>query len=635
MAEDFNHLFNKYLPSSGNSAGSKSTEFDHLFDKYLTNDKSAVASPAATDEEILREMVPTPENRNLQPVKSINQNTQANRMWATFTNELESAKNQFGEAVTDISQNRPFSGVGKVITGALTGVNALAEPIGEEIKHQVTALTGSKEIGEKAKFFGTGAIGVAGTGKFINAARPSVQAEKRIIETIGIENLPQVIQRLESNPRLSIMDVSPAVSQQAQRLVIQPGSHQNSFIKAIEDRAKGARGVVQELYDDTMGAPVNVVKKIEELKQKARDTGATVINPIVENRGAVDVTSVVNAIDNAIGTGPVERATLKRLKAGKRPDLTASPAQQALWSEREKIRGIWPDKDQMFIDMKGEQGLHEIQKALRVKAQSLIDSSDGLQRELGYKLMKVRNDLVEAGGKDYKEALGKYKDDIDVQNNFKMGQDILKNRPDRIEDRPEFLELHLKTATKDEKEVLREGARVAVDNQIRAARNAALKGEQIPEVEFNRQKLEMLFGKKEVDELSRKLRDERDIAINTTKLIAGSETARRSMANAAVDLPEQRNNTLKAFIAPVAELAVAQSTGVQGAGVLVAGGQIGNYLTHKGRLALARKANQEYINLMLAEGEQRKQLIETLKQYLPQAKPSMLTKIRASLPVGP
>ena len=623
--DNFDHLIRKY-GGGENTSPTVATPYDHLIRKFGSSDTASLE--VKTDEDILHEMTPSVENRNVQPEKqkpSFFSNTDK-RMWATFSNEWSNIANQGSEAIKALQTSRPVDALTNIGSGLLNVVGSPFEAVGEEIKEQAIGLTGNKEFGEKAKFLATAGLPLIRGGQIVNKVRPTNQAIDKLVDAIGPENLPSVIKRLESNPRLSVMDVSPAVTQDAQRLIIQQGKHQNDFIKAVEDRVKGARGAVENLYDEAMGAPIDVVKKIETLKTKARETGSKVINPVVEKTGAVDITNVVKAIDAAIGTGPVERGTLKALKEGTQPSLKPSPTQLRLWSEREKLRGIWPDKDQMFLDMKGKQGLHETQMALRAEAQSLLKSPNPLDHKMGNELMNVRNRLVEAGGKEYKEALGKYADDMSVQEAFQSGQNILKNNPNKIEDRPEFLREWIKKAKPDEIEALREGARVAVDNQIRSARNAALKGETIPEVEFNRLKLEMLFGKKEVDDLARKLNDERDIAKTTTKLVGGSETARRSASNERVDLPERKGTGLAAFVAPAAEIAVAGATGVPGAGLLIGAGQGASYLAHKGKTKLAQKTNEEYTKLLMSEGEARKELIETLKQYLPQPKQSILSR---------
>lgn len=550
-------------------------------------------------------------------------------MWATFKEGMGNASETLGKGVKNIQENRPLTGVGNIAMSGLQAAGAFVEPISKHlIEEPVTALTGSKDIGKKAGFMASVALPLDLGATKINKLRPSSQAVDKLIEAIGEKNLPEVISRLKSNDRLSVIDVSPSAAQDAQALVIQPGAHKNDMTKYIENRQAGSRTAVEKVYDDTMGAPVDVVKKIEELKKRAKETGSREINPIVENSKPVDVTAAVNAIDAAIAKGgPVERKTLKALKEGGDIPLQLSPAQSKLFEIRERVRGDWKDQPQMYLDMKGEQGLHEVQKVLRAEAQGLLDSADPLQRELGNKMMKIRNQLVDAAPPEYRKALGKYAEDMQVQEAFDRGRFLLSNRPTKIEDRPESLREWLKSAKPDEIEAVREGARVAIDNQIRSMRFAAKKGSDIPEVEFNRAKLEMLFGKKEVEQLARKLADEKDIANSTNILLKGSQTASRQASNVRVDLPEHKGSNLAKFAAPVAEIAIAGSTGVQGAGLLVGSGQVASHLLHKGKTKLVGKSNEEYAKLLTAEGPARDELIKILESHLPAVKPSMLNRI--------
>lgn len=538
------------------------------------------------------------------------------------------AKQTVSKGFKQISENQPYSGLGNVGIGLLQAVTSPYFAAGEQIKKGVTELTGSPEIGERVETISTLGLPLARAGKTVVKSLPSNQAFDKLFDAIGDEKvLREGLERLKSNENLSVVDVFPSVKQDAQKLVTMEGKHQTPMIKKIEERAAGARGRVESLYDETMGAPIDVVQKIEQLKKRAKDTGSTVINPVVESRGAVDVTSVVKAIDDAISSsGPVEKATLKALKEGKTPSLPLSDAQSALFNARQRIRGDWSDKDKMFLDMKGEQGLHEVQKNLRAEAQALLDSNDPLQRSLGKKLMDVRNSLVEAGGKEYKEALSKYADDMSVQEAFQSGQNVLRNRPTHIEDRPEYLKKWLKDAKPDEIEAMREGARVAIDNKIRSMRFAAREGENIPQVEFTKEKLKLLFGKEEVEKLARKLADEKDIAQSTSDLIKGSQTAMRLRSNSRTDLPERKGNPLSMMVAPVTEIAIGASTGVPGAGVAIGAGQLGSSLAFKGKTKLAQKANEEYAKLLFSEGEQRAELIKMLEQRL-QSRPTMIQNL--------
>lgn len=641
MTNEFDDLIKEFGSKGKQENTIPSTQFDDLI-KEFSSGKYTIAPVTQSQQEL---GPPRPENfngpTNTEFLNEPRWSRELNKgirnlptnILSSIVEDAKGGASAISKGIRDIAENRPAEGIGNVGMGLLGAVFSPVTGTSKEvIRNPITELTGSKDIGEKAEFLLTLGLPVARTGKAIQSAIPSNAAVEKLVEAIGIDNIPNALKRMKNNERLTFADVSPGARQDAQALVIQQGSHQTSLIDQINKRQSGARGQVERLYDDAMGAPVDVVKKIEELKKNAKDTGANIINPIVENSKPVDITSVVKYIDNAISSsGPVERATLKALKEGKSPSLNLSDAQSALFNVRENIRGDWKDNPQMFLDMKGEQGLHEVQKALRAKAQGLLDSDNPLQRELGGKLMKVRNQLVEAGGKEYKEALGKYADDMSVQEAFQSGQNVLRNRPTHIEDRPESLREYLKNAKPAEIEALREGARVAIDNQIRSARNAALKGEVIPEMEFNKQKLEMLFGKKEVEELARKLRDERDISKTTVDLLHGSQTASRQASNARVDLPEKKQSSILPYLAEGIGLLATQTPGI-GVATAVAGSGI-KHAIFKGKEGLAKKTNSEYANLLFSEGEQRQALMNILEQRTNNSNNlSISQKLNLSLP---
>jgi hypothetical protein len=135
---------------------------------------------------------------------------------------------------------------------------------------------------------------------------------------------------------------------------------------------------------------------------------------------------------------------------------------------------------------------------------------------------------------------------------FSRGLDVLRTRTGAsgLEDRPEFWRRWMSGATDAEKDAARHGARVAVDTQINAVRSAAAKGAAIPEVGFNRDRLEILLGKAETDKLAQVLKDEQRIAETNNKLFANSQTAPRQAANKLTEV-QQVDSGLK-LSAPMA-----------------------------------------------------------------------------------
>lgn len=548
---------------------------------------------------------------------------------------------QISKGMGQLTTNEPASGVGNigmglmgVVASPFTGANQ------ELIQKPITKLTGSHEIGERASLVAP----ILPLGKLASSVVaskvPSNKAMNILVDTIGPENISTVVNELKSNPRLSVYDVSPGVQQMAQKLILTEGSHQNKFAKAVEERTATAKGAVNETVDSTLGVPVNALEKINEMKAAAVKTGKDLIEPHVEKAGTADITKVVNSIDDLIASGgPVERRTLKALKAGEEPPLPLSDAQNKLFQIREKLRGDWADKDQMFLDVKGEQGLHARQKELRADAQSLLDSSVGSERSLGKKLMDIRNqmvDAIDANAPGYKDALHKYRDDMQVQEAFDRGFNILNPNPKKIESRPEFLQDWWTNATKGEKEAMREGARIAFDSTIRGYKAAARKGTDIVQNEFNVENLKTMFGEKETAKMVKELNDERRIADSNVKLLGNSQTAMRLKVNSNIDLPVEKSlNPLGYAIGAIGEVA-STAAGYPGIGAAIMAGNAARDITHLGKVKLARMKNEHLTDLLTATGEARQNLIDALQARIPQAKQSLLQRTRnLALPVLP
>lgn len=560
--------------------------------------------------------------------------------------EFSNSKKLAGQGLNEIGQGVSATGVGNVALGGLGMVVAPFTPLAKGAEDIVNRILPGNPQGKGA---GTGEklllalpINKGGQAAKITAANliPSNRAVNKIIETVGPENLAEGIQRMRDNPRLAPADVFPAVRSMAQGLATEVGPHQTKLLKAVEERGGSAKGAVEQAFNSTMGAPVNVLDKINAMKKDIREVGSKEINPVVEGSQPADITKLITNIDKLIADTPVGAATLKALKAGQIPTMALGPTQERLFQLRNEIRGDWTDKPQMFLDVKGDQGLHRIQKDLRYEAQTLLESQ-GSDKLLGGKLMNVRNQIVEAidaqhKGK-YKEALGKYRDEMHIQDAFDKGQDILKNRPTKYEDNPALWAEWKKNASDKEVKAAQEGARLAIDQQINGMRFAAKKGTDIPEIDFNAQKLKLLFNEKEVKQLFKTLKDEKDIADTNTKIWQGSQTQFREGGQRAIQERPDYQPSLTPFIAPAIEAATLYASGgeIGGLGAAVGGYQLARRQVTKLGQKLDRKTNAEIANLSVATGEAREALMDALSNSLTKGKLTAAQKLQLALPTNP
>lgn len=531
---------------------------------------------------------------------------------------------EIGSGVSDILQNRPATGVGRIGTGALSAVTSpVTGATRELVEKPITELTGSPEIGKRAGFVSGFALPVVKAGAKVSGSMPTQRAFSDLVDIVGRENLPEVVQRLRDNPRLSVMDVSPEARQTGQKLYVTEGMHQGTIEKFAKERGASAKSAVEGAYNETMGQTVDVKKKLEDLQNQARETGKTIINPALQNAKPVDITDALSYIDNKLKPG-----VSSILKPGE--GMTSGDVNKALVIAKKYLT----DGKSVVTD---PQRLHDVQATLRSTASDMLKSSNGTDRQVGKALMDVRNKIVDAidvaspriinaKGEEvgaYREGLSKFRDDKQVAEAFQKGQDIAKTD---LENRPEFFRDWLKGASPQDVQAAKEGVRVAVDQKINGMRFGARQGTDIPEIGFTKDKLEMLFGKDEAGKLFKRLKDEKDIADTNSKLIQNSQTAMRMKANRKVDLPV----ATKADLLP---MAVAGTADVMSSGLPLASGALAAArLGGKGldivKTAAAKQKNAQLAKLLtVTSGPERDKLINQLSAAIQSPKPSMLQRL--------
>lgn len=519
------------------------------------------------------------------------------------------------------SNPQDWSGGGILKTG-VGGLSTVLSPVSGTIKATVqdplTNLTGNPDFGEKAGLLVGGVIPFAKGIKIGKAALPTEKAISTLVDSIGgPQHIPEFIKELGSNPRLSPMDISNPSRQLAQKLVVTEGENQKILTDAVKSRMDSMKGTIKGAIDQTMGAPVDVKVKIDSMKDAAREVGSKVINPVLENTSPVDTSSVIKYIDDKAKPG-----INSVISAGEQ--LPSGPIVDRL----NEIRSYLTDDKTVLTDPKR---LNRIQSSLRSEAENLINSTDGQSRSMGYAIMQLRNKIVdtidEASPKDaagkgtYRPALGSYADEKHIEDAFEKGSQILKNRPTVFDDRPEYWKAWIDAAKPAEVAAAKEGARIAVDSQIRGMRNAiGRKGVEIPEVEFNVDKMRLLFGKKEADGMFKTLTDEKRIADTNNKLIENSQTAMRLKNDTRVKVrdPVTLSEAGKTIIpAAAAEAASTYLTGEPGVmtAVLTAGAiakKVANFAGRKYDLA----NNAELARVLSATGTTKQQVINKLQSRI-------------------
>lgn len=538
---------------------------------------------------------------------------------SSIAEDFQGGKDLASSGISDISQGSVGKGALKTIGGALIAASSpISGAVKELVEKPVTELTGNPDIGGRAGIVASSVIPVSRIADAAKASIPANKALRTLVDTIGPENVGTVAKEMRANPRLTPADLSPATQQTVQKLFVTEGDKTKNYLaQSVQGRLATAKNAVENAMTGAAGQTVDPVQKLAQLKQNIRDVGSKDINPVVASAKPVDLTDTIANIDAK------RRPGVQSIISGGEflPDSAINKALAGI------KRNLTNDK----VMASDPQSLHKVQSVLRSTAENLMKSSSGQDRQMGYAISQVRNDIVNAIDKSsagqYKPALAKYRDEYHIQDAFEHGHDSIISNSRKMQDRPEFFKQWVDSASKPELEAAREGARLAIDTQINGFKHGARRGTDVGQVEFNKDRITALFGKEKTDELFKKLEHERMISDTNTKLVQGSQTAMRMTADSRTALPTKGNAA--GLIPPaVIEGANMLSSGIPGAGAatyaLAKGGMM---LRDKVATSLAKEHNASFAKLALpTEGPKREELIRSLEAFANKQKPSILQR---------
>lgn len=406
------------------------------------------------------------------------------------------------------------------IGGALAGLAGMVSGPFAAGTEQLEKLTGNKEFAEKAMTLVPGIKGA----KVANEVRPSVTAFKDISKVVPDQYLPEALAAAERNPSLSLVDISQTARNRADMIARDPlaPKAQKAVLDFVENR-KGELGKDLQSAVEVLGELPTPYSVVSEIKARAAKTGKEVIEPFVQKAKDADITPVVKEIDDILTKA--DKSGLKR-----------TALHDELAQLRYDLRGERKDRDNMFMEVKGDQGLHWAQAALRQKADDLLHSSVGSERSLGGKLMDYRNKLVDAienANPGYKERLAQFRTDKEVDRAFERGLNIDK-KPSKtsesiLEYSPEALAdwVKAKTTSKDEVATARLGALSWMVQEMEGMRSGKKLMESPRDVVLQK-KIKALFGEEVGQQYIDLMRDTHRKAQSATELgRAGSQTFQR------------------------------------------------------------------------------------------------------------
>lgn len=563
-------------------------------------------------------------------------------------NIARAIKNNAVQGASDVGSGLTSSNFGQAGLGALRAVTSIPAGIGEGVGTGVTSVTGNPDFGGKVGDVVSMATPIipgsnliklptSASGAISSAISnaPSKSALRDLVSDITGDGanpgaIGPLVREMKANPRIGPADLSPSVLSAAQKVFTQEGNEAKNYLADTSSaRVASSKNAVNSAFDTAAGIPVNAVQKLKDLSDAAKKVGDKEIEPAVKNSGSVNITPVVEHIDNILKPGVMQKITGEST-------LPFNETKQAL----SNVKGMIANKKEQLTD---PQALHEFQKALRVQAEARMSSADGAQRQLGHALMNVRNKVVDAineaspknaeGKGTYKPALSNYRDEKHISEAFHDAYNGVLTNSKKLENRPEFTEDWFKGLSEHEKEAAREGLRTRIDSEIGVARNPALAGTSLGKSDFNKSKMTTMLGKEETDNLLQKLEHERSISNTHNKIVEGSQTAMRLASDSRRTLPAASEVGKTILPAAVLEGASMMTSGTPGLGTAAYfGSKIGLAAKDAIKMKLAKEANLAYAKLALpTQGPSRDALIKELENHITAPKQSILRRGASAL----
>lgn len=553
------------------------------------------------------------------------------------------AKTATQEAFGDFQKGNVATAVGNVGMG---GLQVLASPATGPIKKTgklIENVTGNTDFSNKAELIAGAAVPIIPGAKLISKASPTNKALDILVDKVTSngrepQRLAELVQRMKENPRVGPADESPAVLNMAQKLFTTEGDAAKNYLHNTSSvRIASSKDIVNQAFDTAAGLPVNAVNKIKELGAAAKKVGDEQINPAIKGSGAVNITPVINSIDEVLKPGVMSKLTGEST-------LPFPEVKEKLANIKAMIAN---EKEQLT----NPQELHNFQSLLRKEAEARMSSADGAQRQLGYSLMQVRNKIVDAiddaspkgsdGKGTYKPGLNNYRSEKEVGEAFHDAYNGILTNSKKLENRPEFTKDWFEGLTEHEKKAAIEGIRTRIDTEIGIAKNPALAGTSLGKSDFNQKKMEAVLGKEETKKLLDDLDTERKVSNTHNKIIEGSQTEMRRAGEEAIALPNKAEKKgLSKYVIPAVTTAAEIGAGAAGlpqglGGTLGLVASVGGLGAAKGfnaakdaiEMKLAKERNLKLAKYsMPVEGPSRDELIAALEARIPGPKQSIVRR---------
>jgi hypothetical protein len=373
----------------------------------------------------------------------------------------------------------------------------------------------------------------------LDAVKPSTAATNALVKAVGPENVPEAINALRNNPRLTLADVSDPVRLSTQGLMAGGTPDVQGFISnAVRDRAGSRLEAANTAYTEAMGPAPDVTQMVAGLKQRAAQAADD------------HAKSTESALDRVMGpsTDPYQvlQDTMKKRSEEAQPLYEKALAHPVAWDERLQqfiddpivksgiakgvqiqrleslaenkpfnpndfaIKGFNEAGDPIISQTPNMRTLNVVKKGLDAMVDESKDSVTGRLSEQGRAIDKVRSAFLQKLddiNPDYKAARQAWAGPSQAQDAYNRGLNIFQNQAGSsgVKSTPEALASWFNGASKAEQDAVKIGARAALNHQMKTVGDPASRASSLLNKDVNQAKFATLFGKENADSLTKQL----------------------------------------------------------------------------------------------------------------------------------
>jgi hypothetical protein len=376
---------------------------------------------------------------------------------------------------------------------------------------------------------GAGSLLSAGAGRVMNALYDSQygnvlprQGADSILDTLGnqqqsVAQAGQAIQNI--GPGAVLADSGPATQAQVGQLATRDMTASPTIVDNLKAREPMFDQRINNAVDQNFGPDLNAPQMVDTLKASTATNAKTAYDPIFANAKPVDVSPVLQTIDNTLKPGG--------------PGMVGSGVDDPYLSTLQRLRGYIAGPNSQAFDM---QSLHNAQQLINDAGRSANQAGNGYQAGQIWDLRKQLMGQMDQANPGYLDATKQYATDKSIQEAFDDGRNLLATRQDGTVYDPDLLRQNMANMSAPEQNAFQLGARKAVSDVMGSARSdpAGLAAKFANDNGYAVGKLRQVFGDQPVQNMLGELDNQATMRATNASAMGGSQTAIRTAANESI-----------------------------------------------------------------------------------------------------